>query len=260
VSLFAVNLTFLCCYNMLITGTRRLAEPKETLSKRYKQFQRRMARQFLNGESVDGSETASSVSGSAIDDEVTARAMNAIRSAPTAAPAGPAASTTSAAAGAPKRRALSAIEDSGAGGVATAAPAAIAQPSAVRPSSHSHGHPPAAPVAAAASVSGRARPSAPAAQSRPAPAGKGASNQGASFEIFSDFSAPTGASAPPVTTTTARGAAIAAVAPHLYEAHLDDVDERTQQQQFPATWGNLGTEATRRKENDGKSNYITFLD
>jgi hypothetical protein len=50
-------------------------------------------------------------------------------------------------------------------------------------------------------------------------------------------------------TSTARGAAIAAVAPHLYEAHLDDVDERAQQ--FPPTWGTLGSEATRRKENDG---------
>jgi hypothetical protein len=100
-----------------------------------------------------------------------------------------------------------------------------------QPSSRPH-HSSSTSRSTTASVSAPARPSA-----------KPQSKNGAlTFEIFSD--APAAGSG----ATTSRGAALAAVAPHLYEAHLDDA--RAEGIANP-TWGTLGTEATRRKENDG---------
>jgi hypothetical protein len=197
------------------------------MAKRYKQFQRRMARLFLNGGSSGDGEGASTSSGDTINEAIVAAAMTAIRAAPSAVAGG---APISAAPGA-KRHALSSLE-----GDAHNAPAAVpvpqhAEPARTQPSSRSH-HSSSTSRSTAASASAPARPSAK-------PQSK---NGAAAFEIFSD--APAAGSV----ATTSRGAALVAVAPHLYEAHLDDA--RAEGIANP-TWGTLGTEATRRKENDG---------
>jgi hypothetical protein len=198
------------------------------MAKRYKQFQRRMARLFLNGGSSGDGDGASTSSGDTINEAIVAAAMTAIRAAPSAV-AGSA--PVSAAPGA-KRHALSSLEGDAHNASTTAIPAhQHAEPVRSQPSSRPH-HSSSTSRSTTASVPAPARPSAK-------PQSK---NGAAAFEIFSD--APAAGSV----ATTSRGAALVAVAPHLYEAHLDDA--RAEGIANP-TWGTLGTEATRRKENDG---------
>jgi hypothetical protein len=227
--------SFLLIVCPLRVGTRRQAEPKELMAKRYKQFQRRMARLFLNGGSSGDGEGASTSSGDTINEAIVTAAMTAIRAAPSAV-AGSA--PVSAAPGA-KRHALSSLEGDAHNASAAVPAQHQSEPVRSQPSSRSHhSSSTSRSTASSAPVTATARPSAK-------PQSK---NGAAAFEIFSD--APAAGSV----ATTSRGAALAAVAPHLYEAHLDDA--RADGIANP-TWGTLGTEATRRKENDGT--WVLFL-
>jgi hypothetical protein len=48
------NSNFKAADKVYLNGIRQLAQPKDLLSRRYRQFQRRMTRQFLGGEEGDG--------------------------------------------------------------------------------------------------------------------------------------------------------------------------------------------------------------
>lgn len=196
---------------------RRGPEPKELLNSRYKQFQRRMARLYLNSDTASTSGTDSAHSNATVDAAITAAAMEAIRSAPSVSTAPAAAS-----AGGSDRSVLRKLDGenpNGGGGVREESrPAARANTgnSAAgatlrsRPSGSTSGTASSGSTRQTSAASVAARPSAP----------------NAGFEIFCDN--------PAVGASSMEGA--------------------------PApTWKNLGTEAVRRKENDGKLCVVFVL-